>query len=335
MVVNLESLKVAVVGLGKMGLLHASILNVLPNVELAGLCDKSVVLRRFLKKVFKKIRIVDDLEKLSDLGLDAVYVTTPILSHFPVVETVYLKDIACNLFVEKTLASGYDEAEKLCELARGFGGANMVGYMRRFAVTFKKAKDLLDREVIGDLVSFQAYAYSSDFSENMAGSRIPAARGGVLRDLGCHVVDLALWFFGDLEVDSAGLKSLGGGGSEDSACFKVSKSSGLEGEFNVSWCVENYRMPEVGLSMSGSKGNIMVNDDKLELKLNNGKSASWYRHDLHDNVFFWLGGPEFFRENECFVKSVMEGGDAEPSFDSASKVDQVIDEVKRRADESD
>ena len=51
MVVNLESLKVAVVGLGKMGLLHASILNVLPNVDLAGLCDKSVVLRRFLKKV--------------------------------------------------------------------------------------------------------------------------------------------------------------------------------------------------------------------------------------------------------------------------------------------
>jgi len=150
-----------------MGLLHASILNVLSNVELTALCDKSVVLRRFLKKVFKKIRIVDDLEKLSDLGLDAVYVTTPISSYFPVVETVYLKDIACNLFVEKTLAAGYDEAEKLCELARGFGGVNMVGYMRRFAVTFKKAKDLLDREVIGDLVSFQAYAYSSDFSENM------------------------------------------------------------------------------------------------------------------------------------------------------------------------
>jgi predicted dehydrogenase len=329
-----ESLRVAVVGLGKMGLLHASILNVLPNVQVTGLCDKSVVLRRFLKKVFNGIRIVDDLEKLSDLGLDAVYVTTPISSHFPVVETVYLKDIACNLFVEKTLASGYDEAEKLCELARGFGGVNMVGYLRRFAVTFKKAKDLLDREVIGELVSFRAYAYSSDFSENMAGSKVPAVRGGVLRDLGCHVVDLALWFFGDLEVDSAGLKSLAGEGFEDSACFKVSESSGLEGEFNVSWCVENYRMPEVGLSISGSKGNLKVNDDKVELKLNNGKSSSWFRHDLHDSVFFWLGGPEFFREDECFVKSVMEGCDVEPSFDSASRVDRVIDEVKRRCDES-
>jgi len=78
-----------------------------------------------------------------------------------------------------------------------------------------------------------------------------------------------------------------------------------------------------------------VNDDKLELKLNNGKSSSWYRHDLRDNVVFWLGGPEFFRESECFVKSVIEGCDAEPSFDSASKVDRVIDEVKCRADESD
>ena len=128
-----ESLRVAVVGLGKMGLLHASILNVLPNVELTALCDKSVILRKFLKKVFKEIRIVDDLEKLSDVNPDAVYVTTPTFSHFPVARTLYLKEIARNLFVEKTLASSYGKAEELCKLAQRFGDANMVGYMKRFA----------------------------------------------------------------------------------------------------------------------------------------------------------------------------------------------------------
>ena len=329
-----ESLRVAVVGLGKMGLLHASILNVLPNVQLTALCEKSIITRIFLKKVFNGIQIVDDVEKLSDLDLDAVYVTTPISSHFPVVSNVCLKKIARNLFVEKTLASSYDKAEELCELAHSFGDANMVGYMRRFAVTFKRAKDLLDREAIGELVSFKAYAYSSDFSGSEKGSRTPASRGGVLRDLGCHVMDLAFWFFDDLQVDSAKLASLIDNCSEDSAYFKVRKSNGLEGEFNISWCVENYRMPEVGLSISGSKGIIEVNDDKLELKLNDGKSFAWYRHDLHDNVVFWLGGPEYFREDEYFVRSVMEGDDAEPSFYNASKVDQIIDQVKRRADES-
>jgi len=326
-------LRVAVVGLGKMGLLHASILSVLPNVQVTALCEKSVITRKFLKKVFK-IPVVDDVAKLSDLDLDAVYVTTPIPSHFPVAKTIYLKKIARNLFVEKTLASSYDEAKELCELANRFGDADMVGYLRRFAVTFKKAKDLLAEDAIGELISFKAYACSSDFFGSKNNSRTPTFRGGVLMDLGCHVVDLALWFFGDLKVESAKLASLVDMYSEDSAYFNVRNSNGLEGKFDISWCMENYRMPEVGLSISGSKGIIEVNDDRLELKLNNGKSFTWYRHDLHDNVFFWLGGPEYFREDEYFVKSVIKDNNAEPSFYAASKVDQIIDQVKNRDDES-
>jgi len=328
-----ESLSVAVVGLGKMGLLHASVLNVLPNVELTALCDKSFLIRKFLKKVFHEVHVVDDVEKLCDLDLDAVYVTTPIPSHFPVARTVYLSKVARNLFVEKTLASSYDEAKELCELARRFGGVNMVGYTRRFAVTFNKAKDLLDQDAVGPVASFKAYAYLSDFFETKKGSRAPASRGGVLRDLGCYAIDLASWFFGDLKVESAKLTSLVANGSEDSVHFKVRKSDGLEGEFDVSWCMKNYRMPDVGFSISGSEGIIEVNDDKLELKLKNGKSSTWYRHDLHDIVPFWLGAPEYFREDEYFVKSVTENNNAEPSFCTASKVDQVIGRVKDRADE--
>ena len=76
---NEKTINVGVIGLGKMGLLHASILNFLPDVKLAALCEKSGVIRRFLKKVFKDVKVVDDVEKLSGLGLDAVYVTTPII----------------------------------------------------------------------------------------------------------------------------------------------------------------------------------------------------------------------------------------------------------------
>jgi predicted dehydrogenase len=103
--------------------------------------------------------------ELSDLGLDAVYVTTPISCHFAVVKSVYNLKVASNVFVEKPLASNYGEARELCDLARRLGGVNMVGYMRRFSVTFRKAKELLNQGVIGEPVSFSAYAYSSDFLE--------------------------------------------------------------------------------------------------------------------------------------------------------------------------
>lgn len=319
-----ERLKVAVVGLGKMGLLHASVLNVLPNVELAALCDKSIVLVKFFRKIFGGVHIVNDVWKLSDLDLDVVYVTTPIFSHLFVTKSVYLRGIARNLFVEKTLASDYDEAKELCELVRRFGGANMVGYMNRFAVTFMKAKDLLTQESLGEVISFRAYAYSSDFLGGDKSSKTSTSRGGCLRDLGCHAVDLALWFFGDFEADLGKPRSV----TENSAYFQVKKSNGLEGKFDVSQCMENYRLPEFRLVAKGSKGVMSVSGDKVDLKLDGEKSFAWYRHDLDDNVFFCLGAPEYFREDKHFIKAVLEGGSAEPSFCTASKVDCIIDQVR-------
>jgi predicted dehydrogenase len=330
-----EKLNIAVVGLGKMGILHSCILNVLPDARVVALCEKSSIIRRFFKKIFSKTRIVDDVEKLANLDIDAVYVTTPIPSHFPIVKALYKERIARNLFVEKTLAADYNEAKELCELASRFSETHMVGYMRRFAVTFKKAEELLEEDAIGDVDFFRACAFSSDFYGTEKNLKTSAARGGVLRDLGCHVVDLALWLFGDLQVNSATLMSNNSNDSEDSAHFEVKTfNKSLKGAFDVSWCVEGYRMPEVGLSISGSKGTVEVNDDKLELKLNKGKSFTWYRHNLGDNVPFWLGGPEYFREDECFVKSIAKGTTPEPSFHTASKVDQIIDQIKQRADKT-
>jgi predicted dehydrogenase len=328
-ILSRESLRVAVIGLGKMGILHASILNTLPDVQLTALCDKSAMIRKFCKRVFEGVHLVGDVEELSDLRLDAVYVTTPISSHFFVIKTIYSKGIARNVFVEKTLASSYDKAKELCELAQSFGGVNMVGYQRRLNVNFRRAKDLLTQGTIGEVASFNGYAYSSDLLGSRKNSKTSVFRGGVLRDLGAHVVDLALWFFGDLTVDSARLESVTKRDSEDSVYFRVKGSDGLEGEFNVSWCMESYRLPEFGLLIKGSEGIMRVDEDKVELKLDDGKSSTWYRHDLNDNVDFLLGAPEFSREDQYFVKSVLEGCNAEPSFCTASKVDYIIDQVER------
>jgi predicted dehydrogenase len=326
-----EKLKVAIVGFGKMGILHASILNVLPEVRLAAICEKSGLIRRFLKKCLKNIYVFDALEKFSDLALDAVYVTTPIPSHFPIVKSIYAVGIAANVFVEKTLSSNFCEAKEICDLARKFGGVNMVGYMRRFSVTFQKAKDLLNQGVVGEPVSFATYAYSSDFFGIDKNLRVKTPKVGVLRDLGCHAIDLALWFFGDFEVKNAKLDSLVNDCSEDSVYFEVETLNGVSGQFNVSWCVDKHRMPEVGLLIAGRKGSIRVNDDELELCLNGGEKFRWYRHDLRDSVDFWLGAPEYFREDRCFIESILANQRAEPDFFSSSKVDLIIDEVKVKA----
>jgi len=55
-----------------MGLLHTSLLNLLADVELVALCEKSSIIRRFAKKAFNGITVVSDITDLSNLGLDTV-----------------------------------------------------------------------------------------------------------------------------------------------------------------------------------------------------------------------------------------------------------------------
>ena len=209
----------------------------------------------------------------------------------------------------------------------------MVGYLRRFYVTFIKTKELLTQNVIGEPLSFQVNAFSSDFYGIHDNSRNSIARGGVLRDLGSYAVDIILWLFGDIQVESAEINSIVGPDSEDIVTFAVQKQSPLlKGKCSVSWCMQGYRMPEVILSIRGSRGSIEANDDTVSLNLDNGSASTWSRHNLNDDVSFWLGGPEYYREDSHFLKAVEEGSPAEPSFATASRVDSVMDEIRRKAD---
>jgi len=321
-------MRVAVIGMGKMGLLHSGILNAIPGVELVALCDKSFLIRRFLKPFFKGIAVVKNINELSRMDVDAVYVTTPISTHYPIVKTILSEKVASNLFVEKTLASNFDEARELRDLAEDYGGVNMVGYMRRFSVTFRKAKSLLDEEVLGEPLYFKAYAYSSDFFGVDESFKAKVPKVGVVRDLGCYAIDLALWFFGDLEVEGAKVESIVGEGCEDSAYVNVEAPEGLRGEFSFSWCVDKYRMPEVGFLIRGPEGTLNVNDYKVVLSLSDGTELRWFRQDLRDTVAFWLGSPEYFREDEYFVKSLACNTAAEPNFYTGAEVDRIIDEIR-------
>jgi predicted dehydrogenase len=275
--------------------------------------------------------VTSKLEKLADLDLDAIYVLTPIPSHYSVIKEIYSKDVTRSVFVEKTLAANYVQSKELSELSQKNRGINMVGYMKRFGVTFNQAKKFLEQGAIGNVTSFNAFAFSSDFADAPSGTLISKARGGALEDLGSHIADIAIWFFGDLDVVYAKIDSRIATDSEDSIIFKVTNSKGLNGNFEVSWCRSDYRMPEFGLTVQGTKGTLTVNDDEVKLEIAGTQPRRWYRHDLDDNVGFFLGGTEYYRENAHFIKCLISGAETISDFKSALRVDHVLDSVRREA----
>jgi len=320
----------AIVGMGKMGILHASILGALPGVRVAAVCEKKRVVRRFAKNALPGVRIVEDLSELEGMGIDAVYVATLPGSHHPVVREIYSRDIARNVFVEKSLAANHEQAAEMCRWAENQAGVTMVGFQKRFGATFMKAKEILDEGGVGDVRSFEAYAYSSDFVDR-ADTEQSLSRGGVLRDAGCHAIDLALWYFGDVEMASVNNARRNGDAPAsdlppDFTSAKVTTPNGAEGTFNVSAQVPGYRLPEIGMTVVGSEGTLRVNEDRLEIV--NGGRRRWHRHDLHDSeVPFLLGEPEYVRENVAFVNAVMEGQPTGADFNAGRRVERVIDQI--------
>lgn len=324
----MKKCNVAVIGLGKMGLLHTSILSAIPNVRLISVCDQKKTITKIAKKFLPRtIKVVNDIDLLSAFDIDAIFVTTPISTHFRVCQEIYRKKIASNIFIEKTLAAGLPESEQLCETAKQSGGLNAVGYQKRYCVTYRKARELFNEDTIGTVQKFKAYSYSSDFLNLTQESlmKTSMARGGVLRDLGAHALDLASWFFGDITPTAPPEIS-------DAACvsFFVKDSKNRCGQVETSWTKEGYRLPETGLVIEGSKGTLLVNDDKVEFK-SQGLAKKWYRQDLADNVDFLLWAPEYYRQDLHFVQRIMNIEyrflDSISDFSQASKVDKIISQV--------
>jgi predicted dehydrogenase len=316
-----KQLNISIIGMGKMGLLHACILNSMPGVRVSTILDKSRLLKLFATKILNEIHITHSFDQFASSRYDAVYVTTPIPTHFSIIHKIFSLELTKNIFVEKTLCSTYEQSSTACREAKITGGVNMVGYMSRFAVTFQKAKELLEDRNIGNPVSFKAYAYASDFA-SIKGKPLQI-KGGATRDLGAHVIDLSLWYFGELEVKST--TSI----DENSSNFNVFSPNGLTGEFEISWLKEGYRLPEFGLVINGTAGRITVNTDDIKLEKNDS-SFVWHRQDFNDNVPFLLAAPEYYRENAHFIEAIRQNNLTMTNFATASKVDLLIDQVEGR-----
>lgn len=284
----------------------------------------------FGERALSGIPLVKNVKELKGAQIDAVYVTTPAATHYPVITTIYEKGISNNIFVEKPFTFDHLQSNELCELAEQNKGITMVGYMKRFAPTFKMARSYIDEGKLGKVTSFAGHSYSSDFCSN--GDFIPQAfaRGDVLRDIGCHALDMMLWMLGDMDVLSAELtmKNNAQLSYVDSAHVKINCSNSSEGTFDASWSRANYRLPEIGINVIGTLGKINVTEDLFEFHSNTNKeSVNKMRPELEGGVPFFLAESDYYHEDRHFVDSLNSGNATSSDFSCAANTDLIIEKI--------
>ena len=145
-------------------------------------------------------RYADYHDLIADPDVDTVYVAVPNFLHYAVSEAALLagKDVIC----EKPLASNYEEASKLAELAKKEGRFLWEAVVTTRQPNFKLVRDeLLPSLGTIKAVSVNYSQYSSRYDAFRAGEVLPAfdpaKAGGAIMDIGLYTLTYTIGLFGE------------------------------------------------------------------------------------------------------------------------------------------
>ena len=106
---------IGVIGIGKMGISHLSILGAHPRVNIVGIADTSKMIMEAIEKYAPFKCYTNYTEMLLNEKPEAVFVSTPTKFHFPMVKELLENGI--HVFVEKPFCLESNEGAQLIEIA--------------------------------------------------------------------------------------------------------------------------------------------------------------------------------------------------------------------------
>ena len=332
-------IKVGIIGLGRMGITHYSIINSREDVEIKAVADPSKTMTGILNKYITEVNCYEDYNKMyENESLDLVIVSTPPNLHFDIVKKAFEKNI--NVFVEKPFTTNHKEAEELAKLANEKGLVNQVGYVNRFNDMFRYTKELIEDNVIGNVIRFKSEMFSATVVKPDDGKGWRSAHktgGGCLYEMGAHAIDLVNYIIGapDKVVGSA-LNKIYSKNVEDIVSTTFLYNTGTVGTLYVNWCDTAYRKPSNKFEIFGTKGKILVDQHGLKIYMNEENKKYNYREgwntvyitDIFKQVPFYVRGNEFTSQlynivdqiNDNSVKNIC-------TFEDGAKTQKIIHEI--------
>jgi myo-inositol 2-dehydrogenase/D-chiro-inositol 1-dehydrogenase len=185
-------MRVAVVGVGRMGALLARLLGQSPRVSDVVVTDPD---RSKTGAVLAAMSatVAPTLEAAID-GVDAVVVATPTDTHERVLRTTLGRRVPT--FVEKPLALDLAECRSIVELVETTGVPLQLGFQRRFDPAYIEARRLVESGALGTIYLVRLIAHDH---EPPPDDYIPRS-GGLFRDSSIHDFDALRWLTG-VEVE--------------------------------------------------------------------------------------------------------------------------------------
>lgn len=350
-----RTLRVGIIGVGNNAATHhVPAYRLLPNVALMACCATSLLRaqagaqRLGLPKAYADVGTMIRAE-----SLDAVSICSPNDAHYQ--NTLDALDAGAHVLCEKPMALNRCQARGMCEAAARADRRTMLAYTYRFVPAAKMAKELIDAGELGDPFAFQA-TYVSAYLADLG---VPVEKpwklmggkgGGVLGDLGSHLIYLTRWWFGavtrvgGVKKTLAPQRVLPDGSTlavdvDDLCAFTAEFASGLTGSYFVTKYATgraNFQRIEV----YGSKDGLAYSVERPgELEVCLGPEARDARQWSTIAVPDRFGNPgmigrlEAYRLEQArtFVEGALSRTPVEPTFSDGLACQQVLDAVTKAA----
>ena len=302
----MNKIKIAVAGLGRIGKIHLkNLCRNFPELEVVAVMDvmeeSKAIADEFNIPIF--VKTFDEL--LAVYGLDAVVICSPTDTHADYV--IQAAKVGKQIFCEKPLDLSLTRVQEVLGIVEETGVKLMLGFNRRFDPEFKKIKQLVLNDAIGDP---QIVKITSRDPGPPPVSYIKIS-GGMFLDMTIHDFDMARYISGKQvkEVYAKGAviidPEIGKAGDIDTAIIT------LTFEDDTMAVIDNCRKAVYGydqrLEIFGSKGMVQAeNNFPNNHKLYTGSGISG---DLPLHFFLERYDASYNQEIREFIDALVFGGE--------------------------
>ena len=266
----MEKVKIGVIGLGGVAqLIHLPNFAKIPNAELTAVAE---VNRNRLLTISDKFNVKQRFSNHNDMleksDVEAVIIATPTSTH---------KDIAVDclnagkdVLIEKPMARTYQEAKQIVDVAKKNKRKLMVGMNLRYRPDTMLLRSFINSNEIGEPFYVKCGWIRKQSSSEKWFTRKEESGGGVIIDLGIHIMDLALWLLDYPEISSVSAQNFHHytKSVEDTSisCIKGKNSAVINMEVSWSLPVEK---DHFFLEVYGTKGSFSINPFRIYKKVEN------------------------------------------------------------------
>ncbi len=260
----MEKTRVAIIGLGSVAqLVHLPNLVKIKNAEITAVAEiNKSRLNSVADKYGIKKRYSDYTQLLNNEDIEAVIISTPTHLHKQMV--IDCLTAGKDVLVEKPLARNSSEGKEMIDCAKKNNKKLMVGMNLRYRPDSMLIRSLIDAGEIGIPFYIKCGWIRKQSSSEKWFSRREEAGGGVILDLGIHLIDLALWLADYPKAISISTKNYHHHSKnlEDTSISLIRCENSVTINIEASWNLAEQK-DTFYTNVYGTKGSIGANPFKL------------------------------------------------------------------------